>query len=334
VSDSDYYRYEPGGEHVYEEIPGWWVPLATRVAADISRDIVQDDLGLKFEVRWFRKLDEDQLLIQDLGRRVERLGEMISSLEGKSTPPVTDRPLYHGKRFVTKNDVAGLANSDDAIVWVRADGEPRKAALTVAHEARHLYQFKSGGIGPALRGIAERDAYGYELKTASLLPAEPHGGYQAMVQHQYSEVKTTSQEGVFLAYASTFDDVDLQGDIVRRGAFKQSLEEEKGRFPLLFMHDVTREIGLVKASEDERGLFTIGSLYFNGKGEGVRDAREAWFRMKRRQEAGKPQQLSIGYRARKAHHNREGKRELLDVQLYEVSLVTFAAQPQATVVGT
>lgn len=110
----------------------------------------------------------------------------------------------------------------------------------------------------------------------------------------------TNGAGTFEGYASTFGNKDLQDDIVPAGAFKKTISDNNGLFRLLDQHDIKTEIGLVTATEDHRGLYVKGEFYIDPAGDPtneIRAAREAYVKMKRRQAAGMPLQMSIGYRA-------------------------------------
>ncbi len=62
----------------------------------------------------------------------------------------------------------------------------------------------------------------------------------------------------FAGYASVFDRVDRGGDIVRAGAFRQTLEK-RGKVPLLWQHQPGRQVGAIEhLAEDARGLQVIG----------------------------------------------------------------------------
>lgn len=119
----------------------------------------------------------------------------------------------------------------------------------------------------------------------------------------------------FAGYAAVFDRVDRGGDLVRAGAFARSLAQG-GTVPLLWQHEVGRPIGRIEyLKEDRRGLRVIGRLA---------DARAAALL-----KAGAIGGLSFGYRVREATGERP--RVLTDLELVEVSLVTFPMQPQARV---
>ena len=124
----------------------------------------------------------------------------------------------------------------------------------------------------------------------------------------------------FAGYAAIFDRPDRGGDVVRRGAFTHSLERA-GEVPLLWQHKAGAVVGRIEhLSEDERGLRVIAAL-----GSGA-DAKRA----ARLLESGKLDGLSFGYRVREAKSAR-GLRELIELDLVEVSLVARPMQPRARV---
>ncbi len=117
----------------------------------------------------------------------------------------------------------------------------------------------------------------------------------------------------FAGYAAIFDRPDKGGDIVRRGAFASA----KAGLPLYWQHDPARRIGTVETlAEDARGLRVIGALDENAAPLG----------------ALKPGQgLSFGYRVMA---KKDGTyRELMALDLIEVSLVTHPMQPLARVLA-
>jgi HK97 family phage prohead protease len=120
----------------------------------------------------------------------------------------------------------------------------------------------------------------------------------------------------FAGYAAVFDTPDRGGDIVRKGAFAKALERS-GEVPVLWQHRAGAVIGRVEhLSEDARGLRIIAA---------VDDARAA-----RLLEAKKVDGLSFGYRVREAK-SAGALRELIELDLVEVSLVAKPMQPKARV---
>ena len=142
------------------------------------------------------------------------------------------------------------------------------------------------------------------------------------------EIKAVSDDGLFSGYASVFDNVDSYGDIVRKGAFVESIGEweAKGKMPpILWNHDPSDPIGVyTKMQEDDKGLFVEGRLLIDD----VPRARQTHALMK----AGAIDGLSIGYKIKEYSFDVENDiRELLKLNLGEVSIVTFPANPETRI---
>lgn len=124
----------------------------------------------------------------------------------------------------------------------------------------------------------------------------------------------------FAGYAAVFGHPDRGGDVVKAGAFSRALQRGAGAVPLLWQHEPGRPIGRIEyLKEDKRGLRVIARLSEGAAG------REAAALLKDGAVGG----LSFGYRVREARG--EAPRELTDLELVEVSLVTFPMQPKARV---
>jgi HK97 family phage prohead protease len=139
------------------------------------------------------------------------------------------------------------------------------------------------------------------------------------------DLKEVSEEGMFEGYASKFGDRDQGGDTVMRGAFKNSLRSRKPKaVKMLWQHDPSYPIGVwEEMSEDATGLYVKGRLLTS-----VQKAKETYELMK----AGIIDGLSIGYRTVKAlRDDATGERQLKEVDLWEISLVTFPMLTSATV---
>jgi hypothetical protein len=125
----------------------------------------------------------------------------------------------------------------------------------------------------------------------------------------------------FAGYAAVFDRPDRGGDVVRAGAFAGALKRgSAASVPLLWQHDAKRPIGRIEyLREDRRGLRVIARLSGGAAG------REAAALLKDGAVSG----LSFGYRVRAA--SGQAPRELTELDLVEVSLVTLPMQPKARV---
>ena len=122
-------------------------------------------------------------------------------------------------------------------------------------------------------------------------------------------------------YASLWGVADLNGDVVAKGAFAASLAKTgAGGVRMLHQHESRAAVGVWdRMIEDERGLFVAGRIM-----DWSAEARFAQALSR----AGALDGLSIGFRSSRAR--REGRlRVLVEVELWEVSLVTFPMLPGA-----
>ncbi len=148
----------------------------------------------------------------------------------------------------------------------------------------------------------------------------------ALETKDYRPGVVVAEGAVVSGYASVFGLRDQGGDIVMPGAYAAALERLHaggGRVRMLWQHDPAQPIGLWdEVREDGRGLFVKGRLLTE-----VARGREAAALMA----AGAVDGLSIGYRTLRAEKLAGGGRRLLELELWEVSLVTFPMLPAARV---
>ena len=143
------------------------------------------------------------------------------------------------------------------------------------------------------------------------------------------ELKDADSNGMIRGFASTFGNIDLGNDVVDKGAFKKSIRESKGLWPILADHDPAKQIGWnLRAEEDDKGLYVEGKLDLN-----VQAAREKYSLAKSAYELGARMGLSIGYMVVKAEPDREKPiiRRIKEVKLFEYSLVTFPMNTEAMI---
>jgi len=127
-------------------------------------------------------------------------------------------------------------------------------------------------------------------------------------------------------YASVFGRPDQGGDVVQAGAYAASLKALAAagrRVKMLWQHDPAQPIGVWdEAREDATGLYVKGRILVD-----VERGREAVALLA----AGAIDGLSIGYRTLRAERDGKGQRLLAELELWEVSLVTFPMLPEARV---
>lgn len=144
------------------------------------------------------------------------------------------------------------------------------------------------------------------------------------------------EDGEFIAYASVFDNVDSYGDVVRKGAFKDTLEawSKSGRtLPVLYGHDMVNPFNnlgpAVEYREDDHGLLIKGRIEYEDnptakqvykliKGKRVGDMSFAYDEV----DAGPIEDPELGV-----------VRELRALKLYEVSIVPIGANQETEILA-
>ena len=157
------------------------------------------------------------------------------------------------------------------------------------------------------------------------------------IKEEYLEVKSeikmtesdeaTEEYGTFEGYASVFENTDLGNDIIKTGAFTKSIKDRTHKgIKLLYQHKSDMPIGVFdEVKEDSHGLHVKGRLAL--KTAAGRDAYELL-------KLGALDAMSIGFRANPeeiSYDKRSQKRTIGEVDLLEISLVTFPMNPQALV---
>ncbi|NRA25524.1 MAG: HK97 family phage prohead protease [Oleispira sp.] len=142
------------------------------------------------------------------------------------------------------------------------------------------------------------------------------------------KIKSIDESGEFSGYASVFGVKDSYSDIVMPGAFSKSLAKwgEKRQLPaLLWQHKTDEPIGIFTSmKEDDHGLYVEGRL--------LKDDDELAKRAYAHLKAGSIQAMSIGYSLNDYEYDKDkGAFQLKEIDLWEVSLVTFPANEEARI---
>ena len=135
------------------------------------------------------------------------------------------------------------------------------------------------------------------------------------------QIKSLDEQGRFVGLASVYGNLDLGGDVVEPGAFSRTLKARGSEVPIMYQHNLREPIGLGKLTDTASGLQIEGKLVLT-----VARAREAFDLMRERVLKG----LSIGYDVVRSDV-KSGARRLLELKLFEVSLVTLPMNELATV---
>lgn len=141
------------------------------------------------------------------------------------------------------------------------------------------------------------------------------------------KVKDGGAEGTFSAYGNTFDHVDLANDMTMKGAFTKCIEAwnvMNEQPQLLGQHGHTQNpIGIITSmKEDVNGLLFEGEFCLQ-----TQAGLEAYELVK----MGALKRFSIGYNVIKQRMNTKGVNELHELDVHEISLVTFACDTNSLV---
>ena len=134
---------------------------------------------------------------------------------------------------------------------------------------------------------------------------------------------TATDQGLFSAIAASWS-LDREGDQIARGAFASTIRDWQAsgkRLPVHWNHsgDAADVIGWVDPAsmrEADEGLYVKGRLDL----EDSEVAREAWRSMKNNAVS-----LSFGFMVTKSRDRSDGVRELLGIDLFEISIVPIPA---------
>lgn len=137
----------------------------------------------------------------------------------------------------------------------------------------------------------------------------------------------TEEDGSFEGYASVFNNKDLGNDVIKQGAFTKSIYDKKPRqIKLLYQHKTDEPIGVIDSlMEDKRGLKIKGRLAM-----ATQKGREVYELMK----MGALDSMSIGYKLSPddyKYSEKQKKRTITNLDLMEVSMVTFPMNPRAKI---
>ncbi|MCP3022296.1 HK97 family phage prohead protease [Cupriavidus basilensis] len=164
------------------------------------------------------------------------------------------------------------------------------------------------------------------MKTRATLERRSAAGGRQVRSYAF-EIKAVSDDGTIEGYGSVFGVRDNYDDVVAAGAFATSLKAHKAEDTMpamLWQHDANEPIGVwIEMVEDAKGLRIKGQLALD-----TTRGKEAHALLKLRALNG----LSIGFISKQWAYDRETDvRTLTEIDLWEVSLVTFPANEKARV---
>jgi HK97 family phage prohead protease len=184
-----------------------------------------------------------------------------------------------------------------------------------------MYSEKKQGVNK-MSQITEMQSRLAALKKKLLARAKTKEG----IEHSYPiplklETKTLADgDWEVSGYVAVFNNVDLTGDLIQKGAFEKSLRSGR-KVKFLFNHDAGRPLGIAKTlKEDSRGLFGQFKISKTRLGEEVRELLKD----------GALDSFSFGYTVRDSEYKGD-VRLLREIDIFEASLVSIPANSDAVV---
>lgn len=345
--DAPMFDWENEGMDVVEEQMDETIEVADEPYLDDDDDEDEDENEDDGE-RLYDDLNLYELTQEELVRLVEMMGhpedEIRGMLEGRmSKDAIGDRyTAFHNSVNMSASEIRRWGESECANLASRPeDGgqgghRVRERVIKLLETARDKWgqtEFRMAGRvvnfvsrmrgneqgEPAREGCpSKRDislmnwGYNPNKKSFSILNTK---------MRDVSMIAQDEDGAVFEGYGNVFDIRDLGGDIVKKGAFKQTLTHKKGKVFLQADHkyNITDFLGVAYMEEDEKGLKT--KMIVNTR---TRLGQETADNIKFCLEHGLPIGLSIGYDVVQEHFDSQTKSRIItEVKLYELSVTLF-----------
>ena len=261
-----------------------------------AMDYMQEDLEEE------TKADPDNLSVGDFVRWESGDGTAQGKIEQKKTEGTLNVPDSDFELNASEEDPAFLIE-----VYQRVEGGWRPSGVMVGHKAGVLSKIEPLEIAELKRRILAK----FKSLEAKVEEAE--------------DMKI----GVIEGMASTYGNTDLGGDVVEKGAFKQTLNHSKV-VPLLLDHNYTTAgvAGVAELEDTEKGLMLKAEMPLD-----VPEVAAAYRKIKFMIDKGSRMGLSIGYDPVKTEPGEDGTRKLKEIALHEVSVTPFPMNTEAQIMS-
>jgi len=261
-----------------------------------AMDYMQEDLEEE------TKADPDNLSVGDFVRWESGDGTAQGKIEQKKTEGTLNVPDSDFELNASEEDPAFLIE-----VYERVEGGWRPSGVMVGHKAGVLSKIEPLEIAELKRRILAK----FKSLEAKVEEAE--------------DMKI----GVIEGMASTYGNTDLGGDVVEKGAFKQTLNHSKV-VPLLLDHNYTTAgvAGVAELEDTEKGLMLKAEMPLD-----VPEVAAAYRKIKFMIDKGSRMGLSIGYDPVKTEPGEDGTRKLKEIALHEVSVTPFPMNTEAQIMS-
>jgi HK97 family phage prohead protease len=267
----------------------------TEVEIELNADVLPDD---EMKAAPGELTDGDFVKWESAGGEAQ--GKVIQiATEGSLTVPDSEFTVE-----ATAEDPAALIE-----VYERVEGGWRSSGVVVGHRFSTLSK-----IDPLEEAELPKSRIVAKMKSVKM----------------DMEVSEDGKVGIIEGFASTYGNTDLGGDIVEKGAFKQTLLHKQGIVPLLLDHGYnTRDVAGVAMLEDQdKGLYMKAEMPLEDP-----EVNAAYKKIKFMLDRGAKMGLSIGYDTIKSMPGEDGTRLLKEVALHEVSITPFPMNTEAQIMA-
>lgn len=141
--------------------------------------------------------------------------------------------------------------------------------------------------------------------------------------YEFSDLQVDVESRTISGYASVFNVIDSDGDLITKGAFSKTLSENKARIVHLYQHNPVQLLGRPTVlHEDEKGLYFETTIAKTELGDEVLNLYKE----------GVIKEHSIGFQTVKSS-NKGSYNEISEVKLFEFSSVTWGSNSHAQFTG-
>lgn len=141
--------------------------------------------------------------------------------------------------------------------------------------------------------------------------------------YEFSDLTVDTESRTISGYASVFNVIDSDGDMITKGSFSKTLSENKSRIVHLYQHNPVQLLGRpTTLVEDEKGLYFETTIAKTQLGDEVLELYKN----------GTIKEHSIGFQTVKSS-NKGSYNEISEVKLFEFSSVTWGANSAAQFTG-
>lgn len=248
------------------------------------------------------KADPEDLSVGDFVRWESGGGEAQGKIEEIRTEGTLNVPDSDFTLNASEEEPAYLIE-----VYERVEGGWRPSGVMVGHKAETLRKIEPLELA--------------ELKRRIMAKMRQMKAEEDMV----GEEKIGRIEG----FASVYGNTDLGGDVVEKGAFKQTLNHT-AVVPLLMDHNYTTSgvAGVAMLEDQDKGLYMMAEMPLD-----VPEVMAVYRKVKFMIEKGAKMGLSIGYDPVKTEPGMDGTRRLKELALHEVSITPFPMNTEAQIMA-